>query len=84
MASRLNGDTTSGLGDKNDKFGGIGRNGAQQMEAGEVVEGKMLAADGAYRFQPGIIFNLEANDLIPGHSDITGKEVAHAIRSAMG
>jgi predicted alpha/beta hydrolase family esterase len=84
MASRLNGDTTSGLGDKNDKFGGIGRNGAQQMEAGEVVEGKMLATGGAYRFQPGIIFNLEANDLIPGHSDITGKEVAHAIRSAMG
>ena len=84
MASRLNGDTTSGLGDKNDKFGGIGRNGAQQMEAGEVVEGKMLATDGAYRFQTGIFFNLEANDLIPGHSDITGKEVAHAIRSAMG
>jgi predicted alpha/beta hydrolase family esterase len=84
MASRLNGDTTSGLGDKNDKFGGIGRNGAQQMEAGEVVEGKMLAAGGAYQFQPGLLFNLEANDLIPGHSDITGKEVAHAIRSAMG
>ena len=84
MASRLNGDTTSGLGDKNDKFGGIGRNGAQQMEAGEVVEGKMLATGGAYQFQPGVIFNLEANDLIPGHSDITGKEVAHALRSAMG
>jgi predicted alpha/beta hydrolase family esterase len=84
MASRLNGDTTSGLGDKNDKFGGIGRNGAQQMEAGEVVEGKLLATGGAYQFQPGVIFNLEANDLIPGHSDITGKEVAHAIRSAMG
>ena len=84
MASRLNGDTTSGLGDKNDKFGGIGRNGAQQMEAGEVVEGKMLASGDAYQFKPGVIFNLEANDLIPGHSDITGKEVAHAIRSAMG
>ena len=83
MASRLNGDTTSGLGDKNDKFGGIGRNGAQQMEAGEVVDGQMLATGGAYRFKPGVIFNLEANDLIPGHSDITGKEVAHAIRSAM-
>ena len=84
MASRLNGDTTSGLGDKNDKFGGIGRNGAQQMEAGEAIDGKMLATGGAYQFQPGVIFNLEANDLIPGHSDITGKEVAHAIRSAMG
>ncbi len=48
------------------------------------MEGKLLATGGAYQSQPGIIFNLEANDLIPGHSDITGKEVAHAIRSAMG
>ena len=83
IASRLNGDTTSGLGDKNDKFGGLGRNGAQHMAAGEVNEGKLLATGGAYQFQPGVIFNLEANDLIPGHSDITSKEVAHAIRSAM-
>jgi hypothetical protein len=83
MASRLNGDTTSGLGDKNDKFGGLGRNGAQQMEAGEVTEGKLLATGAAYQFKPGMIYNLEANDLIPGHSDITGKEVAHAVRSAM-
>ena len=84
LASRLNRDSAAGLGDKNDKFGGIGRNGAQHMEAGEVAEGKMLATGGAYQFAPGVIFNLEANDLIPGHSDITGKEVAHAIRSAMG
>jgi pimeloyl-ACP methyl ester carboxylesterase len=83
LASRISGDTTAGLGDKNDKFGGLGRNGAQHMGAGEVSEGKLLAAGAAYQFQPGVIFNLEANDLIPGHSDITGKEVAHAIRSAM-
>jgi hypothetical protein len=83
IASRLNGDTTSGLGDKNDNFGGLGRNGAQHMGAGEVNEGKLLAAGGAYQFRPGVIFNLEANDLIPGHSDITGREVAHAVRSAM-
>jgi len=83
IASRLNGDTTSGLGDKNDNFGGLGRNGAQHMPAGEVNEGKLLAAGGAYQFRPGVIFNLEANDLIPGHSDITGREVAHAVRSAM-
>ena len=83
IASRLNGDTTSGLGDKNDKFGGLGRNGAQHMGAGEVNEGKLLATNGAYQFQPAVIFNLEADDRITGHSDITSKEVAHAIRSAM-
>ncbi|MDB4883180.1 MAG: hypothetical protein JWL95_1946 [Gemmatimonadetes bacterium] len=83
IASRLNGDTTAALGDKNDKFGGLGRNGAQHMESGEVVEGKLLAVGSAYPFQAGKFFNLEANSLIPGHSDITGKEVAYAIRSAM-
>jgi len=54
------------------------------MAAGEVNEGKLLAASGAYQFAPAVIFNLEADDMITGHSDITGKEVAHAIRSAMG
>jgi hypothetical protein len=54
------------------------------MGAGEVNEGKLLAAGTAYAFQPAVIFNLEADDKIGGHSDITGKEVAHAIRSAMG
>ena len=44
---------------------------------------KFLAAGAAYSFQPALIFNLEADDTIGGHSDITGKEVAHAIRSAM-
>jgi predicted alpha/beta hydrolase family esterase len=83
IASRLNGDTTAALGDANDKFGGLGRNGAQHMESGEVDEGKLGPVGAAYQFQPGKFFNLEANDLIPGHSDITGKEVAHAIHRAI-
>lgn len=83
LASRISGDTTAALGDKNDKFGGLGRNGAQHMAGGEVSEGKLLAAGAVYQFQPGVFFNLEADNLIGGHSDITGKEVAHAIRSAM-
>jgi hypothetical protein len=53
------------------------------MGAGEVNEGKLLATNGAYQFQPAMIFNLEADERISGHSDITSKEVAHAIRSAM-
>jgi predicted alpha/beta hydrolase family esterase len=83
IASRLNGDTAAALGDANDKFGGLGRNGAQHMESGEAVEGKLLPVGGAYQFEAGKFYNLEANDLIPGHSDITGREVAQAIRSAM-
>jgi hypothetical protein len=83
IASRLNGDTTAALGDANDKFGGLGRNGALHMEAGEADDGKLLPVGGAYHFQAGKFFNLEGNDFIPGHSDITGKEVAQAISSAI-
>jgi pimeloyl-ACP methyl ester carboxylesterase len=83
IASRLNGDTTAALGDANDKFGGLGRNGALHMEAGEADDGKLLPVGGAYHFQAGKFFNLEGNDFIPGHSDITGKEVAQAVSSAI-
>ena len=34
IASRINNDVTMAIGDENDKFGGIGRNGAQKMESG--------------------------------------------------
>jgi hypothetical protein len=82
-ASRLSGDTTAALGDKNDKFGGLGRNGAQKMNGGEVIDGKLLPAGSAYQFQSGKFFNLESSDFIKGHSVITGKEVAHAVRRAI-
>ena len=83
LASRLNGDDAAGFGGPDDRFGGLGRNGAQHMETGEVNEGKLLPVGGAYQFQPGVYFNLESAQFIGGHSEITGKEVAHAIRSAM-
>lgn len=83
LASRISGDRTAAFGDENDVFGGLGRNGAQQMEGGETVAGKLLDASGAYQFQNGKIFNLEASDFVNGHGDVTGKEIAHAIRRAM-
>ena len=83
LASRLSGDVSAALGDKNDKFGGLGRNGAQQMMPGEVVEGKLLVAGSSYQFQPGKFFNLESSEYIDDHSAVTGKEVAHLIRRAI-
>ena len=83
LASRLSGDVAAALGDKGDKFGGLGRNGAQQMQAGEVIEGKLLVAGSSYQFQPGKFFNLESSDFIDDHSAVTGKEVAHVIRRAV-
>jgi predicted alpha/beta hydrolase family esterase len=83
LASRINGDTTAAFGDENDKFGGLGRNGAQQMENDEVVKGDLLAATANYSFQAGKFFNLEGSAFIKSHGDVTGKEIAYAVRKAV-
>jgi len=84
LASRINGDTAAAFGDENDKFGGMGRNGAQQMGDAERVVGSLLASGSPYQFQAGKCFNLEATKFISGHSDVTGKEVAYAMACAIG
>jgi hypothetical protein len=91
VASRLSGTVASAFGDANDKFGGLGRNGAQKMETGEVVEGvdRLLAVGGTYSWQSGRFHNLEGSKYIvdpsghDAHGFVTGKEVAWAISRAM-
>jgi predicted alpha/beta hydrolase family esterase len=91
VASRLAGTVASAFGDANDKFGGLGRNGAQKMESGEVVQdvNQLLAVGGAYSWQPGHFHNLESSKYIidpnggDAHGFVTGKEVAWAISRAM-
>jgi hypothetical protein len=83
LASRINGDTTAAFGDENDKFGALGRNGAQQMENDEVIKGNLLDTGGDYQFQIGKFFNLEGSAFIKAHGDVTGKEIAHAVRKAI-
>jgi hypothetical protein len=83
LASRINGDVAAAFGDENDKFGGLGRNGVQKMEMSEFVKGSLLPETGSYSFQPGKFFNLEGGNFITGHGDITGKQIAHAVRIAI-
>ena len=83
LASKINGDATAAFGDENDKFGGLGRNGAQKMEQNEVVKGSLQPENGNYSFQPRKFFNLEGTPFISGHGDVTGKQVAHAVRRAV-
>jgi hypothetical protein len=90
-ASRLSGTVASAFGDKDDKFGGLGRNGAQKMESREVVQGvnQLLAVGGSYAWQPGSFHNLESGKYIvdpkggDAHGFVTGKEVAWAISRAI-
>ena len=71
------------FGDKDDKFGAMGRNGAQKMEAGETVVGELLPVGGDYIFQVGKFFNLEAGNFIKDHGDVKGKQVAYLVRTAV-
>jgi hypothetical protein len=81
LASLISGNDAAGLGDEHDRFGGLGRNGAQFTP--EVVAGTLASVDGRYEFQRGHIYNLRADTVITGHSDIVKPEVAHAIVAAI-
>ncbi|MEL6863227.1 MAG: hypothetical protein AAFP19_02360, partial [Bacteroidota bacterium] len=77
IASRIARQVASGLGGKNDPYGGMGSNGAQKTP--EAVNGKLLAVGNDYQFEAGRIYNLLADDYIKNHSDIKGEEVAYAL-----
>lgn len=79
IASRLAGQVASALGDQNDRFGGLGRNGALVKSTPEAVAGELLDFGGSYTFTPGKLFNLEASKFVKDHSDVTGQQVAAAV-----
>ena len=85
IASRINNDTTMAIGDENDKFGGIGRNGAQKMEAGEVDSKETSLRDTGqkYSFSAGKLFNLHGDSFIKDHGDVTGKQIVSAMLNAI-
>jgi hypothetical protein len=85
IASRINNDVAMAIGDENDKFGGIGRNGAQKMESGEVNKNEMVLrdSDGIYSFSAGGIFNLLGDAFIKDHGDVTGRQVVNAVLNAV-
>jgi hypothetical protein len=77
LASRINRDDAAGLGDKDDPFGGIGRNGAQHTA--EAVAGELKARGEKYTFQAGKLHNLKADKFIADHGDVRNPAVANAI-----
>lgn len=81
LASRLNQDDRMALGDANDRFGGIGRNGAQKTD--EAVKVTMLDATGSYQFSDGKLFNLNGDRIIAGHGDVFRKPCVFAVLSAV-
>jgi hypothetical protein len=81
LASRLARQQAAALGDENDPYGGLGRNGAQHTP--EVEAGELLGAGKPYRFTPGPIYNLRADRFISDHGDIARHEVAYALLTSI-
>lgn len=90
-ASRISRDNASAFGGPDDEFGGIGSNGAQQLEDGELVSGtnRLLAVGKPYVWQAGKFHNLESSPFIrnpeggDAHGFIFVPEVAWAISRAL-
>ena len=78
LASRLAGqEVAAGLGDEKDKYGSLGRNGAQKTP--EAINEVLLDLGNPYVFQAGKLHNLNSDEFIKGHSDICNKQVAYAL-----
>ncbi|MFI5586900.1 hypothetical protein ACIA5G_17780 [Amycolatopsis sp. NPDC051758] len=61
--------------------GSIARNGARRTT--EAVTAELLPVGGRYDWRPGVPHNLLADRFVPGHPDVHGAEVAHALQSAI-
>ena len=82
LASKLSDDDSAGFGGPDDRFGGIGRNGAQHTPEAD-NSSPLGANDCIYSFQAAKLYNLNADAVIQGHSDIRRSEVAHALLCAI-
>lgn len=83
LASRISRDVASSLGDRNDPYGGLGRNGAQHVNEVDPAHGTLLPTGAPYSFRQGAVYNLQADDFIRDHGDVHGRQVAYAILNAV-
>ena len=81
LASRVNRDDAAAFGDENDRFGGLGRNGAQHTP--ESVQIQLTDHASTYTFQMDKIYNLKADNFIEDHGDVRNKAVANLIISCI-
>jgi hypothetical protein len=84
LASRLAHDNTEALGDENDEFGGIGRNGSQNFPAARRIDLSVASAAYVPSFPAGVLTNLNGSGgLIQDHGDVTNPAVTWAVACAI-
>lgn len=82
ISSRLAGDNVKAIGDKDDQYGGIGRNGTQLTP--EANDRKMGPVGNRYTFSLGVVNNVDGSGgPIKDHGDVTNPQVTYAFACAM-
>ena len=82
VASRLADDNTEAIGDENDQYGGIGRNGTQKTT--EQARQTLHLPGAAYAFTTGVVHNLDGSGgLVKDHGDVRNPVVTYAVASAI-
>jgi hypothetical protein len=85
LASRIARERSSAVGDQDDPYGGMGRNGAQhtpEVDRSEAVL-REAGAGVSYAFKVGKVFNLLADKTISSHGDVRNTSVATALRDVV-
>ena len=82
ISSRLAGDNVKAVGDQNDQYGGIGRNGAQNLD--EFASERLRDVGSAYTLKPDVVQCLDGSGgLITSHGDVRNERVTWAFASAV-
>lgn len=82
LASRLSHDQASALGDANDPYGGMGRNGAQRTAEAEGRNLTLTAVGQVITFEKGKVHNFESSACIADHGDVANAPVAYLTLTA--
>ncbi|MEL7830271.1 hypothetical protein AAG604_03135 [Citromicrobium bathyomarinum] len=89
VASTAAGDVTAGfsrsslIGGPDDLHGGIGANGALSLDEGEVVD-HSATKGGQVSLVCGKVNNVNVDEIVSDHNDVTNREVARLVASAIG
>jgi hypothetical protein len=83
LASRIASDNASGLGDRKDPYGGMGRNGALHTPEVDASVSELGDDRQSYTFTPGAVYNLKADRRIADHGDVRNPAVANVVLHAV-
>lgn len=85
LASRIARDNAAALGDQNDPYGGMGRNGAQHTPELDRTEQllRKVTPPHQYTFTHGKVYNLQADATITDHGDVANPAVTQALRDVL-